>query len=147
MRKRLPVYVTAFLFSSLLAACSLAQHQRQAAVLADVETYVNEKPDSALIVLRGLDSMVTRSSPALQARFSLLHTMALDKCYSDITAPGLLDPAIKWFTRFGSADEKMKTLYYQGRVLPGTHRIHMRKPCCIWPSGVCTIPCMITRKS
>lgn len=116
MRKRLPVYVTAFLFSSLLAACSLAQHQRQAAVLADVETYVNEKPDSALIVLRGLDSMVTRSSPALQARFSLLHTMALDKCYSDITAPGLLDPAIKWFTRFGSADEKMKTLYYQGRI-------------------------------
>ena len=90
----------------LLAACGPAPRQRTVAVMDDVETYINERPDSALAVLTAVDttSLTTR---ALRARYSLLRVMALDKCYEDITAPGLLDPAVAW---------KMKTLYYQGRI-------------------------------
>ena len=99
----------------LLAACGPASRQRTVAVLDDVETYINERPDSALAVLTTVDttSLTTR---ALRARYSLLRVMALDKCYEDITAPGLLAPAVAWYARHGTADEKMKTLYYQGRI-------------------------------
>ncbi|MBR5724205.1 MAG: hypothetical protein IKX62_02365 [Bacteroidales bacterium] len=102
----------------LLAACGSASRRHIAATLDDVETYINDRPDSALAVLEGVDStaLITR---ALRARYSLLHVMALDKCYKDITAPGLLDEASKWYEHHGTADEKVKTLYYQGRIEQG----------------------------
>ncbi len=108
----LSALITAVTF---LVACGPSLKQRVAATLDDVETYINERPDSALAVLMAVDttSMTTR---ALRARYSLLRAMALDKCYEDITAPGLLDPAIAWYEHHGTADEKMKTLFYQGRI-------------------------------
>ena len=104
-------------FSLLLTfvACERVPRQRVAETLDDVESYINERPDSALAVLRTVDTTALHTR-ALRARYSLLHVMALDKCYKDITAPGLLDPAVAWYGRHGSADEKMKTLYYQGRI-------------------------------
>lgn len=100
---------------SILAACGPSSRQRVAATLDDVETYINDRPDSALAVLEGVDSTAL-STRALRARYSLLHVMALDKCYKDITAPGLLDEASEWYVHHGTADEKMKVLYYQGRI-------------------------------
>ena len=85
------------------------------ATLDNVESYINDRPDSALTVLEGVDS-VALTTRALRARYSLLRTMALDKCYKDITVPGLLDPAVAWYGGNGAASEKMKTLYYQGRI-------------------------------
>ena len=99
--------------SSLLVACNPTS--RMAATLSDVETYINDRPDSALAVLEGVDSTAL-TTRALRARYSLLHVMALDKCYKDITVPGLLDEAAGWYERHGTADEKMKALYYQGRI-------------------------------
>lgn len=100
---------------AILAACGPSSRQRVSATLDDVETYINDRPDSALAVLEGVDSTAL-STRALRARYSLLHTMALDKCYKDITAPGLLEPAVAWYEHHGTADEKMKALYYQGRI-------------------------------
>lgn len=99
-----------------LAACGPAPGRRVAATLDEVESYINERPDSALAVLRALDSTAVYRGPAQRARASLLHTMALDKCYEDITVPGLLDDAEKWYSRHGTPDEKMKLHYYQGRI-------------------------------
>lgn len=99
----------------LLPGCKSLPGYRVTRVLDDVETYINDRPDSSLAVLRGLDSTVVRGR-ALHARYALLHTMALDKCYEDITVPGLLDDAISWFSRHGSPDDRMKTCYYQGRI-------------------------------
>ena len=99
----------------LLPGCKSLPGYRVTRVLDDVETYINDRPDSALAVLRGLDSTVVRGR-ALRARFALLHTMALDKCYEDITVPGLLEDATAWFSRHGSPDDRMKAYYYQGRI-------------------------------
>ena len=99
-----------------LAACGQAPGRRVAATLDEGESYINERPDSALAVLRALDSTAVYRGPAQRARASLLHAMALDKCYEDITAPGLLDDAVKWYSRHGTPDEKMKLHYYQGRI-------------------------------
>lgn len=98
-----------------LAACDTEQRQHVESTLSDVESYINEHPDSALAVLQAVDSTAL-STRALRARYSLLRTLAVDKCYEDITIPGLLDPAISWYEHHGSADERMKTLYFQGRV-------------------------------
>lgn len=98
-----------------LAACDTEQRQRVGSTLSDVESYINEHPDSALVVLQTVDSSAL-TTRALRARYSLLRTMALDKCYLDITAPGLLDAAVDWYEHHGTADEKMKSLYYQGRI-------------------------------
>lgn len=99
----------------LPAACNPSLRSRTAATLDDVESYINERPDSALAVLEGVDSAAL-TTRAIRARYSLLHMMALDKCYKDITAPGLLDEASEWYEHHGTADEKMKVLYYQGRI-------------------------------
>ncbi len=98
-----------------LAACNTESRQHVESTLSDVESYINEHPDSALVVLQTVDSTAL-TTRALRARYSLLRTMAQDKCYLDITAPGLLDAAATWYEHHGTADEKMKSLYYQGRI-------------------------------
>jgi len=84
-------------------------------MMDDAESCINERPDSALAVLERIDSsaLTTRS---LRARYSLLRTMAQAKSYRDLTVPGLIDDAAAWYDRHGSADDRMKTLYYQGCI-------------------------------
>ena len=100
---------------SSLLACSPAPRGRVAETLDEVAGYVCERPDSALTVLQAIDSTVLKTR-ALRAKYSLLHVMALDKSYKDISAPGLLDPAVTWYERHGTADEKLKTFFYEGRI-------------------------------
>lgn len=109
------IRILAFVALVLVSACGPSKSLRVTAVLDDVESYINERPDSALAVLEGVDSTAL-TTRALRARYSLLRTMALDKCYKDITATEILDPAVSWYEHHGSADEKMKTLHYQGRI-------------------------------
>ncbi len=101
---------------TIIVACGPSSRQRVAATLDDVETYINDRPDSALAVLRCVDTTALRT-PALRARYSLLHVMALYKNYEDVTRPGLLDDAVRYYDHHGSADEKLKMRYYQGCIL------------------------------
>ena len=96
----------------LLAACGPAS--RTDALLNDVESYINEAPDSARAVLDSID-VYTLNTKRLRARYSLLRTMAQDKCYDDITVPGLLDDAA-WFEHHGTPDEQLKYWMYLGRI-------------------------------
>ena len=103
--------VLAVLFSS----CGLVPSHQASTVLDDVASYINERPDSALAVLTGIDS-TTLNTRGLRARHALLLTMSRDKAYLDITIPGLLAPAEKYFEHHGTPDERMKALYYRGRI-------------------------------
>ena len=109
--KRL-IFVLLLTISVLFPGCrpQSVNPRRVAAVLDDVETYINERPDSALAVLRALDSTAVRGR-ALRARVSLLHSMALDKNYIDLKTDSILAPAVSWYSRHGSPDEKLKTRY------------------------------------
>ena len=42
--------------------------------------------------------------------------MAQSTCYEPLTDPRQLDPAVAWYSRHGSPDEKLKIWYYQGRI-------------------------------
>lgn len=50
------------------------------------------------------------------ARYALLYSQALDKNFIDTTAFDILQPAIDYYLKNGTADEKLRTLYYQGRI-------------------------------
>ena len=110
--KRLTILACAFM---LLTACGAGLRSRTDAVLDDVESFINERADSALAVLQGVDSAAL-TTRALRARYSLLRTMAQATSYRDLTVPGLIDDAAAWYDRHGSADDRMKALYYQGCI-------------------------------
>ena len=81
--------------------------------LSDVESYIEDRPDSALTVLESLQKS-NLDTKELKARYSLLYAMALDKNYIDTTDVSIIEPAVRYYERHGSADEKMKAYYYQG---------------------------------
>ena len=96
----------------LLAACGPVS--RTDALLNSVESYINDAPDSARRVLQAVDT-ATLQTRRLKARHALLRTMAQNKCYDDLTVPGLLEPAA-WYEHHGSPDERLKYWMLLGRV-------------------------------
>jgi len=88
---------------------------RMLAHLEDIESYIQERPDSALAVLDSIDR--TRLSGRKEkALFSLLNTMALDKNYIDPKEDSLIEPAVKYYSKHGDPDTRLKAFFYKGRI-------------------------------
>ncbi len=83
--------------------------------LDDIESCLSEHPDSALSVLDSLSTAGIQGREA-NAKFALLYSMALDKSYIDATDDSLINIAVDWYRKHGTADERLKSYYYQGRV-------------------------------
>lgn len=98
----------------VLLSCSKADLETER-TLADVASFIEERPDSALTILDTMDSFSLTTS-ALKARHSLLLAMARDKNYIDDTTDSIISPAVSWYRRHGSADEKLLMNYYRGRI-------------------------------
>lgn len=79
------------------------------------ECLMNEKPDSALIILRNVDKTIELSE-SQNARYALLYSQALDKNYIDETNDSLINIAVEYYNENGTAKEKFLSLYYWGRV-------------------------------
>lgn len=105
----------------LLALCMVAcgQHSKHWETLTQVESFMEERPDSALIVLQGID-IEELASKEEKAKHALLLSMALDKNVIDRTDFEILHPAIDYYKNNGSPTEQMLTLFYQGQI----HRIN-----------------------
>ena len=84
-------------------------------LLQDVETYIQERPDSALRVLRKVDTL-TLNTKSLRARYSLLFAMALDKNYIDTMDVSVVMPAVNYYRRHGNPNERLKAYFYLGRI-------------------------------
>lgn len=100
------------LFSWLMVSCSESKEQK---VLNRVESVIEAHPDSALTLLRGVDK-ASLGSDKERAQYALLMSMALDKNYIDTTTFDVLQPAIDYYLDNGNPDDRLKTLYYQGRI-------------------------------
>ena len=98
----------------VLLSCSKADLETER-TLADVASFIEERPDSALTILDTMDSFSLTTS-ALKAHHSLLLAMARDKNYIDDTTDSIIAPAVSWYRRHGSADEKLLMNYYRGRI-------------------------------
>lgn len=98
---------------SLIGIMSSCERSSTSILLDDVESYIQERPDSALAVIRGIDTLELWTD-ADKAKYSLLHSMALDKNYIDTTDIRILLPALAYYT---ANDYKgMITHYYAGRI-------------------------------
>ena len=106
------IYILTVLFL-ILSSCSA---RNQADVLDDVESFISEDPERALSVLDSLSSSGELPGHGDKARFALLYSMALDKNYIDSIDDSLINIAVDWYKRHGTADEKLKAYYYQGRI-------------------------------
>lgn len=83
--------------------------------LLKIESIINDFPDSALVLLNSIERSSLKSKEA-EARYSLLYAMALDKNYIDICSDSIIAPALEYYTRKGSNDDKLKVNYYRGII-------------------------------
>ena len=105
--------LTILLLGLCLVACN--RHSEHWATITAMERIIEERPDSVLNVLQAIDTdkLVGDEEPAKHA---LLLSMALDKNYIDKTDFEVLQPAIDYYEDNGSATDKLRTYYYQGRI-------------------------------
>ena len=79
------------------------------------ENLMNAHPDSALDILDNIPSAGINDRE-VAARYALLKSIALDKNCIDTTTFDVLQPAIDYYVKNGTPDEKLRTYYYQGRI-------------------------------
>ena len=98
-----------------LCLVSCNRHSEHWKTITDMERIIEERPDSVLNVLQAIDTdeLIGDEEPAKHA---LLLSMALDKNYIDKTSFEVLQPAIDYYEDNGSATDKLRTYYYQGRI-------------------------------
>lgn len=99
----------------LLSIASCTKHSEHWETLAQVESYIEERPDSALVVLQGIDNEELANDEE-RAKHALLLSMALDKNYIDKTDFEVLKPTIDYYEDNGTATDKLRTYFYQGRI-------------------------------
>ena len=104
-----------FILAFALTFVSCNRHSEHWNTLSNVESYIVEHPDSALIVLEQID-ISELSSKEERAKLALLLSMALDKNYVDKTDFNVLQPAIDYYEDNGSTTEKFQTYYLLGRI-------------------------------
>ena len=90
--------------------------------LLQAEAVMNEYPDSALNLLKGIEQ------PELQtrehhARYALLYSQALDKNYIDLTSDSLINIAVDYYKDRDDVRAKFLSYYYQGRIYTNANNL------------------------
>ena len=103
------IAITIILLS--IASCTFVNVSR---TLNDVESYIMERPDSALAVLESIDR-VDLNTARTKAHHALLHAMALDKNYIDVTEDSIAKVATEYYKKHGPRRNYARALYYLGK--------------------------------
>ena len=109
MRKLIAILILTF------AAISCGKIKDAHNILNDIETFINERPDSALIILESFDTSLL-DKRSVWAHHSLLHTQAKDKCYIDETNDSLMTQVLKYYEGKRDKEKLFKAYYYLGRI-------------------------------
>ena len=99
----------------LLSSCSWKSGREVGRKLSQADEVMWTHPDSALAILESVDTLDLRTK-ALRARYSLLYTMAIDRNYVDTTDIRIIMPAVRYYGRKGTPDDRLKALFYLGRM-------------------------------
>lgn len=105
--------LVAIILSVLCLSCG--NNADTARRLDAAEAIMDSDSGAALDTLESIDGSAL-GSRRLRARHSLLYSMALDKNYVDLKTDSIIAPAVKYYKNHGSADDRLKALYYLGRV-------------------------------
>lgn len=110
---RQKLYLVLTVLVSIFVSCSDTSVVDK--TLTQAGNVIEQHPDSALELLRGIDKSQLNTKKE-RARYALLMSMALDKNYIDTTTFDVLQPAIDYYLENGTPDEKLKTYHYQGCI-------------------------------
>lgn len=114
--RKLKIFIFLALASLFIVVFSSCNHKTKAWGMMDkAEEIMNSEPDSALSMLNSIQHQSLGNAEE-KARYALLMSIALDKNYVDTTTFDVLQPAIDYYLEKGNADEKLRTLYYQGVI-------------------------------
>ena len=105
--------LTILLLGLCLVSCN--RHSEHWTTITAMERIIEERPDSVLNVLQAIDTDELANDEE-RAKHALLLSMALDKNVIDKTDFEVLQPAIDYYEDNGSATDKLRTYYYQGRI-------------------------------
>lgn len=98
------------------------ERQKAGEIMDRVEELTPLAPDSALNLLYTIDK-VSVVKQRERARYSLLHSVLLDKNYMDLTTDSIIRPAKEYYSRHGKRKERAKMYYYLGRIYENAGRI------------------------
>ena len=101
--------------ATLFCLTSCSRHSEHWQTINDMDAIIEERPDSVLNVLQEIDTDELIGDEE-RAKHAVLLSMALDKNYIDKTDFEVLQPAIDYYEDNGSATDKLRTYYYQGRI-------------------------------
>lgn len=118
----------AVLVAALVLSCACAGDAIQHEMLDGVEAIMEKDPSEALQRLSSIDTVSLQSKP-LKARYALLKSMALDKTYIDKTDFEVIRPALDYYSKRGSATEKLRAAYYQGRIYQNKGNLGLAMEC------------------
>ena len=80
-----------------------------------VEQIIEADPQRALLELNNIDREQFRTAKG-RARYSLLLSMALDKNSVEKKEFNIIQPAIDYYSKWGSSTNKLRTYLYQGNI-------------------------------
>ena len=90
--------------------------------LSRAEGLMAESPDSAKTVLDSIKRSDLKNR-ALKARFALLYSQAMDKCYIDTDNDSLINVALNYYSKRGSNHEKALAYYYNSIIFTNQNNI------------------------
>ena len=119
--KHLLLHIILFLLVALpFSGCR--DHSPVAEKLLQAETVMNEHPDSALNLLKGI-AQTELQTQAHHARYALLYSQALDKNYIDLTSDSLINIAVDYYKDRDDVRAKFLSYYYQGRIYTNANNL------------------------
>lgn len=108
--------IRAFIVIILLSVLSACSDHGPTVELDRAEALMDEHPDSALTVLRHIDSRQI-ADPKRRARYALLISRALDKNDINLTDDSIVSIATAYYDAHGDEASRAAAHYYKGRIM------------------------------
>lgn len=97
-------------------------------LLGRAEMLLVENPKLALEVLDSV-SAESLTLERHRAEYALKYSIALDENHIDLQDDSVISPAVLYYKNYGTPDERLKTLYYLGRIYGNAHNIENEMKC------------------
>ena len=106
---------TSYLVHLMITVCIIygCSDNSPKSILTDIDSFIQERPDSALAILDTMDRASLKTE-RLKAHHALLHAMALDKNFIDVSNDSIARVAVDYYATRGSRKSYARSLYYLG---------------------------------
>lgn len=98
--------------SAMLISCNDSQISL---ALTSAEKSMNDDPKSSLEILESIDKE-SISIRKQKAKYALLYSIALNKNYIDLQSDSIIAPAVKYYKRHGSQEERFLCYYHRALI-------------------------------